>query len=139
MARSPPLWRDAVDTSLTIRRAAGVQRQDEARYLADWARFATARGEPQVVAHTAIAWAAHAPSEPQRATRLTAVGRFAHLRQAADRRHARPPQGIVAAPRQRPTPDRFRHEEVQALMRHARPVHPIASLRPQTDWTLIGV
>jgi hypothetical protein len=130
---------DAVETYLTIRRAAGFQLQDDARYLADFARFATARGETHVVAHTAIAWAAQAPSEPQRATRLKAVGRFAHVRHAADSRHELPPQGIFAARRQRPTPYLFHNEEVQALMRHARQLNPIDSLRPHTDCTLIGL
>jgi len=92
-----------------------------------------------VVTQTAIAWAAQAPSEPQRATRLHAVGRFAHFSHAADRRHELPPQGLFAARRQRPTPYLFRDEEIQALMRHALQLPPIDSLRPHTYCTLIGL
>jgi len=130
---------DAVETYLTIRRAAGFQLHDDARYLTDFARFATARGETHVVAQTAIAWAAQAPSEPQRAIRLNAVGRFAHFSHAADSQHELPPQGIFAARRLRPTPYLFRNEEVQALMHHALQLRPIDSLRPHTYWTLIGL
>jgi integrase len=130
---------DAVESYLTIRRAAGFQLHDDARYLSDFARFATARGETHVVAETAIAWAAHAPSEPQRATRLKAVVRFAHFSHAADRRHELPPPDIFAAHRRRPTPYLFRAEEVQALMRHATQLEPVGSLRPHTYRTLIGL
>jgi len=139
VARRTHILNDAVESYLTIRRAAGFQLQDDARYLTDFARFATARGGTHVVAETAIAWAAQVPSEPQRATRLQAVVRFAHFSHAADRQHELPPQAIFAAHRRRPTPYLFRDEEVQVLMRHATQLAPIGSLRPHTYRALIGL
>jgi integrase/recombinase XerD len=79
------------------------------------------------------------PVRTTTATRLHAVGRFAHFSHAADRRHELPPQGLFAARRQRPTPYLFRDEEIQALMRHALQLPPIDSLRPHTYCTLIGL
>jgi hypothetical protein len=45
------------------------------------------------VTQTAIAWARQSRSEPQRATRLKTVIRFARFSRATDRRHELPPTG----------------------------------------------
>jgi hypothetical protein len=67
------MLKEAVDTYLAVRRAAGFILRDEELYLRGFVRFATARGEAHVVAQTAIAWAEHAPSESQRAARLKEI------------------------------------------------------------------
>jgi integrase/recombinase XerD len=133
------MLKDAVETYLAIRRAAGFKLHDDALYLYDFARFATTRGGTHVVAQTAIAWAEQTRSEPQRATRLKAVIRFARFSRAADHHHELPPQGLFCAQRRRPTPYLFSDEEVQALMTHAMQLGPAGSLRPHTYSTLIGL
>jgi integrase/recombinase XerD len=133
------MLKDAVETYLAVRRAAGFKLQDDALYLYSFARFATAQGETHVVAQTAVAWAGQARSEAQRATRLKAIIRFARFSRAADRRHELPPQGVFWAQRRRPTPYLFSDAEVQTLMTHATQVEPAGALRPQTYSTLIGL
>ena len=85
----------------------GFKLQDDAWYLASFARFASAQGETHVVAQTAITWAGQARSEPQRATRLKAVIRFARFSRATDRRHEMPPTGVFNPQRPRPVPYLF--------------------------------
>ncbi len=130
---------EAVETYLAMRRAGGFTLADDALYLASFARFATAQGDTHVVAQTAIAWAGQARSEPQRATRLKAVRRFALFSHATDRRHELPPQGVFNPHRQRPIPYLFRPEEIQALMTQATQLGPAGSLRPYLYSTLIGL
>ena len=130
---------DAVETYLAVRRAGGFKLQDDELYLNSFARFATAQGDTHVVAQTAIAWARQSRSEPQRATRLKAVIRFARFSRATDCRHELPPQGVFNPKRQRPIPYLFSEEEIQALMAHAAQLEPVDSLRPHMYRTLIGL
>jgi integrase len=130
---------DAVETYLAIRRAGGFKLHDDALYLASFARFATAQGDTHVVVHTAIAWAGQARSEPQRATRLKTVIRFARFSRATDRRHEIPPHGVFNPQRPRPIPYLFSNGEIQALMTQAVQLGPAGSLRPHVYSTLIGL
>lgn len=133
------MLKEAVETSLAIRRATGFQLQDDAWYLASFAQFASAQGETHIVAQTAITWAGLARSESQRAVRLKAVIRFARFSRATDTRHELPPQGGCSPRRQRPVPYLLRQEEIQALMSHAAQLGPPDSFRPQMYSTLIGL
>jgi integrase/recombinase XerD len=133
------MLKDAVETYLAVRRAGGFKLQDDALYLNSFARFAIAQGDTHVVTRTAIAWARQACSEPQRATRLKTIIRFARFSRATDRRHELPPYGVFNPQRQRPIPYLFRHDEVQALMAHAAQLGPVGSLRPHVYRTLIGL
>jgi integrase/recombinase XerD len=133
------MLKEAVDTYLAVRRAAGFALRDEALYLNGFVRFATAQGETRVVAHTAITWAGQTSSEFQRATRLKAVIRFARFSRVTDSRHEIPPHGVFSAHSRRPTPYLFSDEEVRALMTHAAQLGPVGSLRPHTYSTLLGL
>jgi integrase len=128
-----------VDRDLALRRAAGVALVPIAGDLRHFARVATARGEPSVVATTAIAWATLAPSEAQRAYRLQTVRRGARLLHAEDPRHELPPVGLFRGRRPRPTPDIVSDEDLQPLLRHAARLGPPGSLRPPTSRTLFGL
>jgi integrase/recombinase XerD len=139
------MLKEAVDTYLAVRRATGFKLQDDAWYLASFARFASAQGETHVVAQTAMTWAGLARSESQRATRLKAVIRFARFSRAADARHELPPQGVFRPQRHRPVPYLFRPEEIQALMAHAAQLGPAGTSRVFTtadvqhlDWLISG-
>lgn len=133
------MLKDAVDTYLAVRRAAGFKLQDDALYLYGFARFATAQGDTHVTSQTAIAWAGHTHSESQRATRLKAVIRFARFSYAADSCHEIPPQGVFCFRRHRPIPYIYTESEIQALMDATAQLGPAGSFRPLTYRTLIGL
>jgi len=133
------MLKDAVDTYLAVRRAGGFKLQDDELYLNSFVRFATARGDTHVVTKTAIAWARQSRSEPQRATRLKTIIRFARFSRATDRRHELPPHGVFNPQRQRPVPYLFSEQETQTLMAHAAQLGPAGSLRPSVYSTLIGL
>jgi integrase/recombinase XerD len=133
------MLKDAVDTYLAVRRAGGFKLQDDELYLNSFVRFATARGDTHVVTKTAIAWAGRSRSEPQRATRLKTIIRFARFSRATDRRHELPPHGVFNPQRQRPVPYLFSEQEIQTLMAHAAQLGPAGSLRPSVYSTLIGL
>jgi len=109
------MLKDAVDTYLAVRRAGGFKLQDDELYLNSFVRFATARGDTHIVTKTAIAWARQARSEPQRATRLKTIIRFARFSRATDCRHELPPHGVFNPQRQRPVPYLFSEQEIGLL------------------------
>jgi hypothetical protein len=117
----------AVDTYLAVRRGAGFALIPIAGYLRHVARFATARGDPHVVASTAIAWATMAPAAAHRPYRVQTVVRLARFLAAADPRHEIPPVGVFRGSRPRPTPYSFSDAEIQPLLVHARHLGPPGS------------
>ncbi|MCD2448901.1 tyrosine-type recombinase/integrase [Methylicorpusculum oleiharenae] len=133
------MLKDAIDTYLAVRRAAGFKLTDDAFYLFHFARFATAQGDTHVKSQTAIAWAGQARTESQRAIRLKAVIRFARFSYAADNRHEIPPQGVFCFQRHRPIPYLYTEAEIQALMGAAARLEPADSFRPLMYRTLIGL
>ncbi len=133
------MLKEAIDTYLAVRRAAGFTLRDEELYLRGFVRFATSREETHVRALTALAWAEQARSESQRATRLKALIRFARFSQAADPRHEIPPSGVFRTSARRPTPYLFTEAEVRTLMTQAGQLEPVGSLRPLTYQTLVGL
>ena len=133
------MLKEAVDTYLAVRRAAGFKLTSDAFYLYHFARFATAQGDTHVTSHTAITWAGQARSESQRATRLKIVIRFARFSYAADSRHEVPPQGVFCFRRHRPIPYLYTEAEIQALMDATAQLRPADSLRPLMYRTLIGL
>ncbi|MGH6690370.1 MAG: tyrosine-type recombinase/integrase [Gammaproteobacteria bacterium] len=128
-----------VDRSRAIRRAAGFALVPIEGDLRHFVRVATARGEPHVVATTAIACATLAPSEAQRAYRRQTVIRCARFMHAEEPRHEIPPVGVCRGRRPRPTPYICSDEESQQLLRHAARLGPPGSWRPHTDRTLFGL
>ena len=124
---------------IAVRRAAGFKLEGLERYLGDFANFASERGEPHVVAKTAIEWAAQGSSETQRDNRLQIVIRFARFIRAEDARHEIPPHRVFCRRRQRPTPYIFTEQEIQTLLTEAAKLGPPGSLRPSTYKTLLGL
>jgi integrase/recombinase XerD len=133
------MLKDAVDTYLAVRRAAGFKLRDDALYLDSFARFATDRGDTHVTSQTAITWAEQAHSESQRSIRLKAVIRFARFSYAADSRHVVPPQGVFCFRRHRPIPYIYTEGEIHALMEATAQLGPAGSFRPLMYRTLIGL
>ena len=128
-----------VHTYIAVRRAAGFKLDTVERYLHDFARFATERGQTHVIAQTAIAWAAQSHSEPQRATRLRTVIGFARFSHAEDSHHEIPPPKVFHRQRHRPLPYMFTEDEIQSLVSHAARLGPPGSLRPATYSTLLAL
>jgi integrase/recombinase XerD len=139
MAGGGVLLRQAVETYLAVRRAADVTLEAGERSWRRLAQFATAQGDPHVVTHTAIAWAAQGASEPQRHNRLSVVVRFARFRHAKDPRHEVPPARLFDGQRRRRAPYLFRAEDLQALLAQAARLGPPDSWRPHTSSTLLGL
>ncbi|WP_291997107.1 tyrosine-type recombinase/integrase [Candidatus Accumulibacter sp. ACC012] len=133
------MLKDALDTYLAVRHAAGFALVDDEHRLRGFVRFASAQGDTVIVAATAIAWAGQGRSESQRSNRLKMVIRFARFAHATDGRHEIPPQGVYCARRQRPTPYLYTENEIQALMAQALHLGPPGTLRAQTYSTLIGL
>lgn len=133
------MLKNAVDTYLGVRRAAGFKLKDDAFYLHHFVRFATVCGDTHVTSQTAIAWAGQASSESQRATRLKVIIRFALFSRAADDKHEVPPAGVFCFQRQRPIPYLYTEAEIQALMAATARLGPAGSFRPLMYHTLIGL
>jgi integrase len=133
------MLKDAVDTYLAVRRAAGFKLQDDALYLYSFARFATGQGDMYVTSQAAIAWAGQAHSESQRSIRLKAVIRFARFSYAADNLQVVPPEGVFCFRHHRPIPYIYTESEIEALMDATAQLEPAGSFRPMMYRTLIGL
>jgi integrase/recombinase XerD len=129
----------AVDTYLTVRRAADFKLNAVERYLRSFAQFATAKGDTHVVTKTAIAWAEQGASEPQRHNRLSVVIRFARFSHAEDPRHEIPPERVFRRQRRQRLPYIFSEHDLQALLAQAAYLGPPDSLRPHTYHTLLAL
>lgn len=129
----------AIDSYLSVRRAAGFELEVPEYLLRSFARFATQKGETHVSAETAIRWAALAPSVAQRRHRLHTVIRFARHIRAEDQRHEIPPQGVFGPKPQRRIPFIFSATNIRRLVQEAYRLGPPGSLRPYTYATLFSL
>lgn len=130
---------NAVDSYLSLRRAAGFELGVPEYLLRSFARYANDIDEVHVKSRTAIEWATRAPSISQRDHRLGVVRRFALHMQAEDRRHEMPPRGVFGRRKQRTPPFIYSKENIESLIRAASQLSPTGSLRPQTYATLIAL
>lgn len=128
-----------VDTYLSVRRAVGFKLADVERYLRDFARFASGRGDEYIVAQTAIDWARGTDSPAQCHLRLQMVVRLARFSQTEDPRHEIPPAAFFPRRHRRPTPYIFSTSELRALLVQAARLGPSGSLRPHTYSTLLAL
>ena len=129
----------AIDSYLSIRRAAGFELDVPEYLLRSFARFAERLGETHVSAQTTIQWATLAPSVGQRRHRLHTVIRFARHMKAEDPRHEIPPGDTFGSKPQRRTPFIFTTSHVHRLVCEALRLGPTGSLRPYTYATLLSL
>lgn len=127
----------SIDHYIAVRRAAGFKLHNPQRYLHSFASFANARGDTHVRVETAIAWAALARTEMERARRLRIVRLFARFMHAEDPGFELLPEHVFCGYRQRPTPYIFTDDELQRLIAEAHRLGPPHSLRAHTYSTLI--
>ena len=81
----------AVESYLSVRRAAGFLLHDAGLDLKSFATYSDLQGQHHVRSTTAIDWARQASSRRQRARRLAHVARLARYLRAEDERHEIPP------------------------------------------------
>ena len=128
-----------VEPYLTLRRATGFQMKVQAYLLRSFTTFAEARGETHVRTTSAIAWAALAPSELQRANRLGTLRVFARFAKAEDPDHDIPPDRVFTPRRARSAPCILSEAQLNALLQRAARLPPPQSLRPWTYCTLFSL
>ncbi len=129
----------AITRYLALRRAVGFALKVDEGLLRNFARFAATRGEHHVTQHTAIDWAATAPSPNQRERRLGMMRRFAHHARAEEPAHELVARQVFAHKRQRPLPYIFSPGEVGQLLEATARLRPRRSLRPHTYATFFGL
>jgi integrase len=128
-----------VDAYLDLRRSTGFGMGVHEYLLHGFAFFAAQRGETHIRARTAIEWAAQAPSEGQRANRLSMLRVFARFARAEDAGHEVPPERVFLAPRVHYRPFIFTPDQLHDLLVRASKLPPAGSIRPWTFTTLFSL
>ena len=126
----------AVDSYLTVRRAAGFKLKNQEYLLRSFARFASERGEVHIRTRTVMDWASQVPSP---CYRLDAVVPFARYLQAEDEGHEVPPSQVFGPRPSRRLPFIFSQDELNQLIQAATRLEPLDSLRPHTYTTLFAL
>jgi integrase/recombinase XerD len=109
----------AVQSYLSVRRAAGFGLKHVGLRLKSFATYSDAKGQRYVAAETAIRWARQSSSMVERARRLGDVRRFALYLHAEDARHEIPPEVFGRERRPRPTPYILSDEQICRIIRLA--------------------
>jgi integrase len=130
---------DQIGAVLRHRYMDSFQMKVPAYLLRSFTAFAEARGETHVRTTSAIAWAALAPSERQRANRLGTVRIFAQFAKAEDPDHEIPPDRVFAPRRVRYAPFILSEAQLKELLQRAARLPPPQSLRPWTYCTLFSL
>jgi integrase/recombinase XerD len=133
------MLREAVESYLEVRRAAGFKLQHDRSILLRFTRFASERGETHLVSETAVKWAGQAISINERDRRLRALVRFARHANVEDPNHQIPPRDLYRRCRSRRTPCIFSSDQISQLLEQARLLGPLGSLRPHTYVTLFSL
>ena len=128
----------AVQSYLSVRRAAGYLLRDVGLRLRSFAAYSKAKGQRYVTAETAIEWARQSSSIVERARRLGDVKRLALYLRAEDERHEIPPLVFGKERRPRPTPYILSDEQICRIIQLARQ-SGYRTLRRQTYSTLFGL
>lgn len=130
---------EAVNSYLSIRRAAGYDLRSVERTLHSFARFASDRGEAHIRAESAVEWARMGRSPHARDARLRAVMRLAHHVRAEDPKHEFPHHDDFGPPLNRRVPYIFSRDQARQLMEASQFLKLAQSLRPLTYYTLFGL
>ncbi len=128
----------AVQSYLSVRRAAGFQLTNAAQHLRSFAAYSDARGQRYIDSHTAIEWARRGSSVVQRARRLGDVIRFARYLHAEDARHAIPPAVFGPERHPRRPPYILTDEQIRQLI-ELTAQSGYRTLRRQTYSTLFAL
>lgn len=129
----------AVESYLSVRRAAGYKLKTEGDLLRNFAKYSEAAGIQRVSSENAIAWASLAQSVETRARRLGQVIRFARFIRAEDPQHELPPPVFGSERRTRPVPYIFSHDEIRKLIKAASRLGRFNNFRGFTYSTLFAL
>jgi integrase/recombinase XerD len=128
----------AVQSYLSMRRAAGFALKQVGTHLRSFAAYSDARNHEYLNARAAIEWAEKSRSVQQRARRLGDVVRFARYLQAEDPRHEIPPQVFGNERRPRRPPYILSDEQIGRLI-ELTSKSGYRTLRRQTYSTLFAL
>jgi integrase/recombinase XerD len=128
----------AVQSYLSLRRAAGFQLKVAARHLRGFAAYSDARGQRHINARTAIEWARHGGTVVERARRLGHIIRFARYLHAEDARHEIPPAVLGSERYARRPPYILSDEQIRQLIELAAQ-SGYRTLRRQTYSTMFAL
>jgi len=128
----------AVQSYLSVRRAAGYVLKQVGLHLKSFAAYSDAKGQRYVNAEIVIAWARQSSSIVERARRLGDVRRFALYLHAEDERHEIPPLVFGRENRPRPTPYILSDEQICRIIQLAAQ-SGYRTLRRQTYSTLFAL
>jgi integrase len=128
----------AVQSYLSVRRAAGYVLKHVGLRLKSFAAYADAKRQRYVTAEIAVEWARQPSSIVQRARRLGDVRRFALYLRAEDERHEIPPLIFGKESRPRPTPYILSDEQICRIIQLAAQ-SGYRTLRRQTYSTLFAL
>jgi integrase/recombinase XerD len=130
----------ALDSYLSVRRAAGFQLKKVESYLRGFVPFSSNKRKAHICGQTAIEWARQASSPAQRSFRLKTVAAFARYLSAEDSRHEVPPDDFLGGYQiRRRTPFIFTMADINRLVETASVRGPAGFLRHHTYSTLFAL
>jgi integrase len=125
---------------IDLHRSLGFKFRTQRILLQSFAAFAEEHGDKHIRSDRVIAWAAHAPSAPQRRNRLLTIRRFALAMHAEDPGHEIPAaDALGCAAFSRRAPYIYTSGEIARLLRAAAELKPAGSIKPLTYATLLGL
>jgi integrase len=125
---------------IDLHRGLGFKFRSQAILLRGFLCEAQTNGDTLVRTETVLAWAAQAPSPPQRRLRLLTVRRFALMMHAEDPGHEVPAADALGrARRERRAPYIYAPGEIVRLVRAAMEMAPQGTIVPLMYATLFGL
>jgi len=132
--------KQALDSYLAVRRAAGFQLKKVERLLGSFVQFCSEQEKTHICAQTAIEWASQGSTVAQRVLRIQTVVHFAVYLRAEDPRHEIPPHDFFGSYHcRRRTPFIFQREDINQLVEKALQIGPSNSLKPHMYSTLFAL
>jgi integrase/recombinase XerD len=129
----------AVESYLSVRRAAGFTLSNTEYLLRSFASFAADQKQTHIHTATAIDWASQAKSVAQRHTRYQTICRFAQYLRVEDSRHEVPPPNHFGYRKSRRVPHIYSRAEIDGLVLAATRLPSSDSLLPKTYAALISL
>ena len=129
----------AIETYLATRRTVGFTLSNAEYLLRSFASFATNQKQTHIRTATAIQWASQARSVAQRHVRYQTVYLLAQYLCVEDSRHESPPTNYFGYRKVRRVPHIYSCDEIESLVRAAKRLPSINSLRSETYATLISL
>ncbi len=133
--------RVALEEYLTLRRGLGPDLLGTGARLRRFVEFLEGEGAPVITTDLALRWATATAgaTETTWAQRLGDARRFAAWLSATDARTEVPPRGLLPERVRRPSPNIYRDDEVERVVREAALLPSPTGMRAHTSATLFGL